>query len=159
MSPFAALSAVTGESTAFAAARVGFMVLGAVNTVLVALVARRAGRAAAVCAALLYALWVVPAQWERTTYLIAPQGTLLLVALLLLGGRPRGELTARRVAAAGVALGLAGAIQVWTVVPAAVVFGWLLLTFRTEPRRMLRLAGAYVAGGVATVWRSCCRSS
>ena len=151
LSPFAALSAVTGESTAFAAARVGFMVLGAVNTVLVALVARQAGRAAAVCAALLYAVWVVPAQWERTTYLIAPQGTLLLVALLLLGGRPRGQLTARRVAAAGVALGLAGAIQVWTVVPAAVVFGWLLLTFRSEPRRMLRLAGAYVAGGVATV--------
>ena len=151
LSPFAALGGVTGESTAFATARVAFMVLGAVNTILVALVARRAGMLAAICAAVLYALWVVPAQWERTTYLVAPQGTLLLIALLLLTGRPRGELTARRVAVAGAAIGLAGAIQVWTVVPAAVVFGWLLVTFRGEPQRMLRLAGAYVAGGVATV--------
>ena len=151
LSPFAALGAVTGESTAFAIVRVAFMVLGAVNTILVALVARRAGTPSAICAAVLYALWVVPAQFERTTYLVAPQGTLLLIALLVLTGRERGELSARRVAVAGVAIGLAGAIQVWTVVPAAVVFGWLLLTFRTEPKRMVRLAGAYVAGGVATV--------
>ena len=149
LSPFAALGGFVGDATAFGIARVGFMVLGAINTILVGIVALRAGRTAAVFAAATYALWVVPVQWDRTTYLIAPQCTLLLVALYLLTRHEPQTLTLRRVALAGAVIGVAGIIQIWAAVPAAIVFGWLLLAFRAEPRRMIRIAAAYVAGGVA----------
>ena len=150
LSPFAALGGVTGDSTGFAIARLAVMVLGAVNTVLVGLVGRRAGTTAAICAAALYAVWVAPAAWERTTYLVAPQATLLLVALHLLTGRAPETLTPRRVALAGACLGVAGVIQVWTFIPAAVIFGWLLLTYRSNVRTLVRMSAAYVAGGGAT---------
>src|SRR5438445_805594 len=59
LSPFAALGAALGDATGFALARLAFMLLGVVNTVLVALVAGRLGRRAAICAAALYAGWAV----------------------------------------------------------------------------------------------------
>ena len=85
--PFAALGGIVGDATAFAAARFGFMVLGALNTGLVVLLASRLGRRAAVFAGLLYAVWQVAANVERTTWLIAPQNFLLLLALLALADR------------------------------------------------------------------------
>lgn len=151
LSPFAAISGVLGDGTGFALARLAFMALGAVNTVLVALVARPGGRLAVACSGILYAVWIVPVAWERTTYLIAPQTTLLLVALLLLTGRRSAQLTPRRVGLVGACIGAAGAIQLWAVIPAAVIFGWLLLALRHTPAKLTRLTAAYVAGGVATV--------
>jgi hypothetical protein len=148
LAPFGLAGAVTGDAAAFAMARLGMMALGALNTVLVGLVGRRTGWPTAICAAAVYAVWVVPVDWDRTTYLVAPQVTLLLLAMLALTGRAPSELTWRRVAAAGAAIGAAGAIQVWNVVPAAVVLGWLVVTARADVRRLPRLVAAYVAGGV-----------
>ena len=150
LSPFALVGRVTDDATAFALARVAVMALGAVNTFLVGLVGRRIGWGTALGAAALYAVWVVPTQWERTTYLVGPQTTLLLLAMLALTGRGHADLTPRRAAAAGICMGVAGAIQIWTVVPAAIIFGWLLLTFRSDVRRMARVGAAYVAAGAAT---------
>jgi alpha-1,2-mannosyltransferase len=150
LSPFAATDRLIGDAAAFALARLAFMALGAVNTVLVALVARRAGLLAAACSATLYAVWIVPASWERTTYLVAPQATLLLVALLVLGGRRPPEVTPRRAVVAGACIGAAGIIQLWAAIPAAIIFGWLVLAQRRTPARLLRVAAGYVAGGVAT---------
>ena len=147
LSPFAAIGGLTGDATAIGLARVAFMALGALNTILVALVARRLGLVTAVSAAALYAVWFVPVAWERTTYLIAPQSTLTLLALLLLARSPR-ELTTRRVALAGVCIGIAGMFQLWTAVTAVVIFGWLIATLWRVPARLVRLGAAYVAGGV-----------
>lgn len=150
LSPFAALGGVTGDATAFAIARLGFMVLGAINTVLVGMVARTGGRTAAVCAAGLYAVWTVPVNVEHTAWLIAPQTALLLLALLQLQG-PVHALSARRVALAGVLIGLSGMIQVWAAVPAFTVLGWLLVTSRSDVRTGLRRAAAYCTGGILAV--------
>jgi alpha-1,2-mannosyltransferase len=152
LSPFAALSLIVSDATAFAAARLGFMALGAVNVVLVALVARPMGRGTALCAATLYAIWQVPATVERTTWLISPQNTLLLAALLVLSGaspsalRGRAVIGPRRAALVGALLGACAAIQIWGAVPVLIVLGWLIWTARDEPRHWLRLGSAYVVG-------------
>lgn len=157
--PFAGLAPAIGDANAFAAVRLTFMVLGAVNAGLVALVAGRMGRRAALFAAGLYAVWHIAANVERTTWLIAPQSTLLLLALLILG-RPSSDRATNipgigRAAAAGILLGLCFSIQLWGVVPLAIVIGWLVLASRHEPGRGFRAAFAcLVAAGVAAtvVW-------
>jgi alpha-1,2-mannosyltransferase len=150
LAPFAALGTIVGDGTAFALARLAFMVLGAVNTVLVALVARQLGRREAIFAAALYAVWVVPATVERTTWLIGPQNMLLLLALLVLAPRnDRSEPAVaepRRAAAAGVLLGLAIAMQLWQVVVFAVVLTWIVIASRRASGTWLRPALAYTAG-------------
>ena len=73
LSPFALLGRLTSDPTGYAVARLAFMALGAANTVLVALLARRFGRVAAVVSGLFYALWFPATYWEaRTT--IEPLG-------------------------------------------------------------------------------------
>ena len=157
--PFAALGGIVGDATAFAAARFGFMVLGALNTGLVVLLASRLGRRAAVFAGLLYAVWQVAANVERTTWLIAPQNFLLLLALLALAGPMGGVIgrppSARRSAVAGVLLGFSFAIQAWGAVPIAVVLGWLLLDRRRRAADRRRPALAFVATA-AVVTASVC---
>ena len=154
LSPFAALSWLVSDSTAFAAARVGFMLLGALNTFLVGLVGSRASRGTALAAAALYAVWVIAARVERSTWLIAPQTALLLLALLALS-YPRSEasppVTWRRALVVGALIGASGAIQIWAVVIAAVVFVWLLLRTARQPGGWLRPVIAYTVGGVGVV--------
>ena len=159
LAPFAALGNVVGDATAFAVVRLAFMLLGAVNAGLVTLIAGRSGRRAALAAGLLYAVWQVAANVERTTWLIAPQNTLLLLALLVLSrsGQP-GAVAApgvRRSAIVGVLLGLNFGFQLWNAAPLVVVLGWLVLVSRRQPGGWLRPALAYVtAAGVAAaiVW-------
>ena len=157
--PFAMLANVLGDATAFLLTRGSFMLLGALNTVLVALVAGRLGRRSAVLAGGLYAVWATAAFVEHTAWLIAPQNTLLLLALLCLAtpeanGAGVGPST-RRIAIAGGLLGLELAFQIWGVVPLAVVFGWLVLSTRRRPGGWVRPTLAYViAAGVtaALAW-------
>jgi hypothetical protein len=154
LSPLAAIGTALGDPAAFAAARVAFMALGGLNAVLVALVASRAGlgRVAALCGAALYAVWEVPANVERTTWLIAPQNTLLLLALLVLGAPNRQHPVApRRAAAAGVLLGLATATQLWGAIPGAVVLAWLVVADRRSAVGWLRPAVAYVIGAAVAL--------
>lgn len=141
LTPFAWLGRVTSDSVGMAAGRVSFMVLGAVNAVLVALVARRWGRVAAVTAGGLYACWQ-PAVYAEGSTLLEPAGTTaVLLALLLLGERDR--LTTLRTAAAGAALGFALTLKIWNVAPVLVIVGWTLLAL---PRRAFaRVVGTCVA--------------
>ncbi len=159
LAPFAALGHLVGDPAGFAAARLAFMVLGAVNVVLVTLVASRAGRRAALAAGAIYVVWEVAANVERTTWLVAPQSTLLLLALLILAG-PRGRPeawvpSARRCAVAGVLLGLNVGLQVWGVVPFAIVLGWLVAIHRRSLQAAVGPVLATVIGGaiaIAAVW-------
>ncbi|HEU4673001.1 MAG TPA: hypothetical protein VFS32_08890, partial [Candidatus Limnocylindrales bacterium] len=156
LSPFAALSFVVSDAAAFMAARLGFMLLGALNTVLVGLVAARAGRLAALASAALYAVWIVPIYTERSTWLVGPQNTLLLLALLAMAWRPArpdggpAPLGWRRAALVGALIGACGAIQIWGVVTAAAVFAWLVVEVRREQDRLRPLV-AYVVAGIVTV--------
>ena len=159
LAPFAALGHLVGDPAGFAAARLAFMVLGAVNVVLVTLVASRAGRRAALAAGAIYVVWEVAANVERTTWLVAPQSTLLLLALLILAGpRKRPEAwvpSARRSAVAGVLLGLNVGLQVWGIVPLAIVLGWLIAIHRRSLQAavgpvLATVIGALVA--IAAVW-------
>jgi alpha-1,2-mannosyltransferase len=156
LAPFAALSAIVSDATAMTAARLGFMALGAINTILVGLVARSFSRTAALAAAAFYAAWVLPANVEQTTWLIAPQNTLLLLALLTLSlARGRGEEASpigwRRAAVAGALIGFAGSIQIWGIVTAGVIFLWLLARTFRQPDGPLRPLVAYSVAGVGTV--------
>jgi hypothetical protein len=126
LAPFAALGRLVGEDpVGLAAARLAFMLLGATSAVLVWAVARRVSPRAGLVAGLGYAVWQPASYAERTT-LLEPLVNLGLLAALALLGPSAGSASRRRVALAGVALGLAVAVKAWAVVPFAVLALWLL---------------------------------
>ena len=121
LTPFALLTRWISDSDALAAARLGFLCLGAVNTVLVTRVARRWGAAAMVVAGLAYAVSSAAAYAERLT-LLEPLGTLTLLASVLLLLRARGTGASWWwLAAGGAVLGLGPVVKIWNVVPAVIV--------------------------------------
>jgi hypothetical protein len=150
LSPFAAIGALTDEGTGLAMARCVFILLGVLNTVLVAVLASKHSRSAGLLAGILYAAWHATAGFERTTLLVPPQTTLLLLALLCLHpGSAIGEFTIsrRREIVAGALLGFAAAIQLWGIVPLVVIGSWLgLRASRSAGRPRLPVAFAAAAG-------------
>lgn len=145
-SPFALLTDATGLRVA----RAAFMVLGALNAVLVVALLRRFGLAAAAVGGLFYALNMPAVYVERSTLLEGPGNTLLLLALLLLSGRgvaEAGRIVVRRVLA-GAALGASCAVKIWGVVPLAVVLLWEL---KAGGRRAFAQVLAGAAGVVTAV--------
>ncbi|HEX3264129.1 MAG TPA: hypothetical protein VHR16_00555 [Candidatus Limnocylindrales bacterium] len=150
LAPFAQLATLTTEMSGLQVARVAFMLLGALNTFLVGLVGARVNRATGVAAAALYAVWILPINSERSTVLIVPQVVPMLVALLALTGRSAAELTNRRVAVAGAAIGVTGVVQIWAAVPAIVILAWLVLRTRGRGREALRAPLVFVLSGAVT---------
>ncbi len=150
--PIAALSRIAGDANALAIARVATIALGAANTVLVALVASRAGRAAALAAGAFYAVWSSAVVVEQATWLIAPQNTCVLVALLALGGATAvGRVSAARAGVIGAAMAVDVTLQIWNIVPAAVV-GVLLVAVVARHRSSgwrAPLVGSVVGAAVA----------
>lgn len=142
LAPFALLGSVAGDDVAFAIARLACMALGAVNAVLVAVVAGRRDPHAGVLAGLLYATWSTAVSAERLTDLHVPQNMLVLVALLVLD-RP-GRSTGRRAAGVGVLLGVATSIHLWHGVSVAVAAWWLAV--RARPGEPFALRRAAVCG-------------
>ncbi|WP_211268478.1 hypothetical protein, partial [Oerskovia enterophila] len=96
LTPFAALTAWTSDSDALVAARVGVMLVGAANAVLVTRIAGRWGTTAAVVGGVLYAVSFAAAWAERIT-LLEPLGSLCLLGgvVLLLRGLPDAGVGAR----------------------------------------------------------------
>lgn len=134
LTPFAALTAWTSDSDALVAARVGFLLVGAANAVLVTRVARRWGTTAMVVGGVPYAVSYAAAWAERIT-LLEPLGSLCLlggVVLVLRGlDADRHPATGPGVGwlwAGGAVLGLGVTVKIWGVVPLAVVVVWLLVT-------------------------------
>jgi hypothetical protein len=123
------------------------MLVGAGSTVLVWQVARRWSPTAGVVAGVFYALWLPAATTERTTVLepLVNLGVLGALALLppdLVRGSWSPRLS-RRVAWAGVAVGLAVVVKAWAVIPLVVVACWLA---RAHGRRAL---GRFALFGIA----------
>lgn len=159
LAPFAWVGDLTTSATGLALARVAFMVIGATNALLVALIAgKRHGRLAAICAGLLYAAWHASAGFERTTILPGPENALLLLGLLTLEwrhGNVEAPISSRRAALAGVFLGLAMTIQLWEVVPLAVIVGWQAVRSLQTGRRSLNAPIAIAAGATAAFGIAC----
>ncbi len=133
LAPFAALTRWTSDPVALATARVAFMVVGAVSTVLVARLALRWGTAAAVVAGTLYAVSSAAARGERLT-LLEPLGTLTLLAGVCLLLRARAPGASRWwLYAGGAVLGLGPVVKIWNVVPVLVVLAWQAWTQGARP--------------------------
>lgn len=152
LSPFAAVGALTTEGTGLALARVTFILLGVGNTLLVARLASNQGRTAGILAGVIYAAWHAAAGFERTTLLVPAQSALLLVALLCLqAGSPNAgrSVSRARQVVAGAALGFAMSIQLWAVVPIAVVGSWLAIQATRQAGR-LRIPIGYALGAAGS---------
>ena len=151
--PFAWLGALTTDQIGFAAATVGFALLGSVNAVLVIRVARRLGlpRQATLVAGLVYALWfgALIAEFDAR---LEPLGCFLLLCgfLALLAAREAAQNASTRSATvlallAGAAFGATMSVKIWWTVPVLVVLGWELLVGRARRRAGLALGGLVVA--------------
>ncbi|MFP5346479.1 MAG: glycosyltransferase 87 family protein [Actinomycetes bacterium] len=145
LAPFAGLASWVGDSTAFALARVAFMVLGTVTAVLVARLAGTAGRTAATTAGLAYAIAPAAVYAEHTTMLEGPVNLCLAAGLLVLLGRA--PIVAPRAALAGALLGLGTTVKFWELVPLVVVAVWVGARVG-RPHLVHLLAGAVAAGVV-----------
>jgi uncharacterized membrane protein len=144
LAPFAALGRLVGDPVGFAVARVAWMVLGALNTVLVCWILRPTARWVAVLAGLAYALFLPAVYGEHTTQLEGLATTCLLVALALLAASRRRP---GLVALAGAALGVSAGVKIWGVVAVLLTAGWLLATAGRR-RATTLLLGAVAAATV-----------
>jgi hypothetical protein len=139
LAPFAELGRLVSDPVGMETARVAFVLLGGLNAVLVAMLARRWGWRAALAGGLAYACWDIAAYGEQTTMLEPAATTLLLVALLLL--LRAGEPSLRRSLIAGAAIGLMLTFKIWYIMPWLVLVGWQLIQRR---RAALPLVAAAV---------------
>lgn len=144
LTPFAWLGRVTSDHTGMTVGRLAFMGIGALNAVLIAVLARRWSRSAAIIGGTLYAVWNAAVYAEETT-LLEPLGTTaLLIALLLLVRRAERP-TIRAEVLTGIALGAAVTLKIWYVAPFAAIVVWQLL------ERRIRSTARIIAAGAATV--------
>lgn len=161
--PFAVLGEIVRDAWGMAAARLGWIGLGAINAVLVARVLAPLGGLAALIGGLGYVVFFPAIYSERTPLLEAPATTCLLAALVVAGlGERWPNPNRRRLVLAGALLGFSVTIKVWGIVPLLVLFGWLLrrLGGRRAATFLLGAAGACTAvclpfflAAPATMWR------
>jgi alpha-1,2-mannosyltransferase len=148
LTPFALVAQLIGDSYGFAIARVAWMVLGAVNAVLIWKILRPVGMVAAVFGGLAYAVFHPAVYSDKSTLLECPATTALLIAILLLQPLVNdNSLTRGKAFAAGALLGLTITIKVWGVVTVLIVLGWLLL-LRRYGAALRVLIGSAVAATV-----------
>lgn len=159
LTPFAALAQLVSDRVGQDIARLAFMALGALNTVLVMRLGNRYGSVAGVLAGLVYALSFPALYTERTTTLEGLGNTTVLVALTLLvdplrsaGGpdpRPRRRWHWPRglLVGAGVALGAGAGVKIWGVIALAVVAVWVVwVAGRRAAGWLVGSAGATLVG-------------
>ena len=131
LAPFALVAQLTSDSYGFAAERVGWMLLGAANAVLIWKILRPIGLVAAAFGGFGYAVFHPAVYSDKSTLLESPATTALLIAILLLQPLVRADsLPHGRAIVAGALLGLSMTIKIWGVVTLLIVLGWLLLLRR-----------------------------
>jgi alpha-1,2-mannosyltransferase len=123
LAPFAWLGSITSDGRGLVVARIAFMLIGSVNAVLAARIARRWGSRAALVAGLAYALSATAIYAERTVMLEGLGNLCLLGALVLLGRRKPSLLLV------GLVLGLGVSVKIWGIVPLLVVAAWVWWRF------------------------------
>jgi alpha-1,2-mannosyltransferase len=143
LAPFALVAQLTSDSYGFAAARVGWMLLGAANAVLIWKILRPIGLVAAAFGGFGYAVFHPAVYSDKSTLLESPATTALLIAILLLQPLARADsLPHGRAIVAGALLGLSMTIKIWGVVTLLIVLGWLLLLRRYRVALRVLIASA-----------------
>jgi len=147
LTPFAFVAQLTSDSYGFAAARVAWMLLGAVNAVLIWRILRPIGLITALFGALSYAVFYPAVYADHTTLLESPATTALLLAILLLEPLSSARYLSRgRAFAAGAVLGLTVVIKIWGLITVIIVLGWLLLIRRFRAALQVAIGCAALAG-------------
>jgi 4-amino-4-deoxy-L-arabinose transferase-like glycosyltransferase len=143
LQPFAALGALVGDPMAMASARVAFMVLGVVSTLLIYRILVPQHHYAALVGAGAYAVWYPAVYSERSVRLEAVATFVVLLGILLLQRwltKPSWIL----MFGAGAMFGLGVVTKIWGVVPVAVLAIWLL--WRHGWRNAAIASGGALAG-------------
>ncbi len=146
LAPFAALGQLITDLHGLAVARVAFMLVGALNAVLVARFLLPMSVAAGWVGGLFYAIFYPAVYTEHLTVLEPLAGSCLLMTLLLLRTF-RGQADAGKVALAmaGALMALSAGLKIWGVVPLIFIGIWQLVTIRSR-RVLWYVAGAGIAG-------------
>jgi hypothetical protein len=143
LAPFATLSWLVGEPHAMAAARLAWMALGGLNTVLCGLVIRPLGRIPALVTALFYALCIGAVYVEHTPLHEPVATTVLLLALVIIRLMGSGQhVGQRQYLAAGLLLGVSPVFKIWGVVVVLVVVGCVAHLRGRRPALTVLLAAA-----------------
>ena len=159
--PFAALGAATHDSLGFIVARLAWMLLGAVNAVLVARLLRRTGTLAAVAGGVFYAVYYPAIHVERSIMLEGLTNACLIVALLVLPSEGRSDRPWRSVVA-GALLGVSTGIKIWGLVIALVVIIWAVVARRYRDAGLIAVGtaagatavcGPFFLAAPAAMWR------
>lgn len=143
VTPFAALTNIMSDWSAFIVANVAFCIMGAANAVLVVVVSRRLGiaRRGAVCAGLFYAAWFGSVSAEFDVKLEPLSNLLLLLGLLALL-RDQRRPTRWSALLAGAVIGLPLTVKIWWVVPVLLIIGWHGVCRRSVRAGLQTLLGA-----------------
>ncbi|MGI8761406.1 MAG: glycosyltransferase 87 family protein [Jatrophihabitantaceae bacterium] len=147
LAPFAWLGRLTSDHTGFVTASLAFTVLGALNAVLVVLVAKRMGvqRRGTLLGGVFYALWLGAVGAEFLTRL-EPLGNFFVLCGLLAFLTARTSSNRYLALVTGAAFATAASVKIWWAVLLLVVLAWHVVARR--PRRELVLA---VGGAAATL--------
>jgi hypothetical protein len=149
LSPFGWLGRATSDHDGFVTASVAFMILGAVNAVLVMRVARRMrlGALSAALGGVFYALWpgALAAEWELR---LEAFGNFCVLVGLLAWFAARDSMNRRPMLLSGIAVGVAAVVKIWFVVPLVILLGACALR---RPRRGLGAFAAGAAGAIAAI--------
>jgi alpha-1,2-mannosyltransferase len=142
--PFAILGRLTTDQVGYAAANCATCFVGAVNAVLVMVVARRwqLPRSAALAGALAYAVWL-PAVQSEFAFRLEPFGNLLLLLGLWTLGDGR-DASTRRLVLCGICFGLLVNVKLWWTGSVAVLLIAVALTQRN--RRVAAIPVLALAG-------------
>jgi alpha-1,2-mannosyltransferase len=146
LAPFAWLTRVVSDQTAFAVANVSITVVGATAAVLVVRICRRLGfgRRAALIGGLFYATWFGAVGAEYLTKL-EPVGNLFFLGAVLFALNAQRRESPWLWAAAGAALGLAVCVKIWWIVPAVGVVLWQVFSACRVRGGAIVTAGAVAA--------------
>ena len=149
LAPFAALTGVVSDQTAFMVANLSIIGVGATSAVLVVRICRRLGlgaRASQV-GGLCYATWFGSVGAEYLTKL-EPVGNLFFLGAVLLALKASSGPGPWLWVAAGVALGVAVCVKIWWIVPAVGVVLWQAIGARQRRGAAIIAAGAVGAAAL-----------
>jgi len=152
LAPFAWLTRVVSDPTAFMVANLSVVVVGATSAVLVVRICRRLhlGQRAGLVGGLFYATWFGAVGAEYLTKLEPVGNVLFLGALLLVLKAPAGR-GSWLWAAAGAALGVAVCVKIWWIVPAVAIVLWQAVGARHRHGAAVIAAGAVAAAALVSL--------
>jgi alpha-1,2-mannosyltransferase len=145
MTPAAAVSSFAGTAGAIAAGRILTALASAAAVVLGGLLVRHRGVFATIVTCGLIAIYPGSVQAAHTVLLEPWLTAFCLAGAVAVFDRDRLTDSGRRLAWGGAALGFAGAVKVWAIIPVAVIVV-LCLAGPGRVRRLVRLVGGVAAG-------------